>query len=233
MRKSLWIIPFLFAVVGAPNAHAQTYNVVTGFSYTSNPNGVWTYYQNGTAFTDLQGGSNPISTSPGLPGWFNNGGEPDDIVILQNNTGGTVSYLTIQAPTGYLWLDPEGYSASVAFTAPSAGTYTITGNFLGIDSDENSHPVEILDNGVGVWNGTISQFGQDDPFSLVETLNSGGIITFEVGTGSAGCSYCDLSTGLDGVIAESSVTPEPASFFLMASGLLAMGGILRRRIFRI
>jgi hypothetical protein len=30
----------------------------------------------------------------------------------------------------------------------------------------------------------------------------------------------------------SSTTPEPASFFLMGSGFLAMGGILRRRIFR-
>ena len=26
MRKSLWLIPLLFAVIGAPNAHAQTYD---------------------------------------------------------------------------------------------------------------------------------------------------------------------------------------------------------------
>jgi hypothetical protein len=35
MRKSLWIIPFLFAVIGAPNAHAQTTYTYTGSAFNS------------------------------------------------------------------------------------------------------------------------------------------------------------------------------------------------------
>jgi hypothetical protein len=126
-------------------------------------------------------------------------------------------------------MDPEGGNVSVMFTAPAAGTYTITGDFLGIDTGENSHPVDILDNGTGVFSGTISSYGQDDPFSFPETLSAGDTITFYVGTGSTGCAYCNLSTGLDGTITESSVTPEPSSLTLFGSGLLALAYLLRRK----
>jgi hypothetical protein len=75
------------------------------------------------------------------------------------------------------------------FTAPSAGTYTITGAFLGIDTFQNSHPVEIMDDGTVIWSETISSFGERDSFSLSEPLRAGGIIAFFVGTGSIGCSF--------------------------------------------
>ena len=103
-------------------------------------------------------------------------------------------------------MDPESGNVSVVFTASSAGTYTITGNFLGIDTGGNSHPVEILDDGTVLWKGTISSFGGKDSFNLSETLNKGGTLTFVVGTGSTGCSYCDLSTGLNGTITENTAT---------------------------
>jgi len=45
MRKSLWIIPLLFAAVGAPNAHAQTYiysesDTTSGDQYSFTTNAV-------------------------------------------------------------------------------------------------------------------------------------------------------------------------------------------------
>jgi hypothetical protein len=79
-------------------------------------------------------------------------------------------------------MDPESGNVSVVFTASSAGTYTITGNFLGSGTGENSHPVEILDDGTVIWKGTISSFGGKDSFNLSETLNTGGTLTFYVGT---------------------------------------------------
>jgi hypothetical protein len=211
--------------------YANSYNVVTGFSSTSNPNGVWTYYYNGTAYTDSQGVSNYAGT--GLPGWSTSEPIPNLLYIVQNVTGSTVSYLTVRDPTNTLWMDPESGSVSVVFTAPSAGTYTITGSFLGIDTFENSHPVEILDNGTVVWIGTISSYGGKDSFSLSETLSAGGTITFLVGTGSSGCSYCDLSTGLQGTITErgTSTVPEPGTLILLGSGLLGLVPMLRSKRF--
>jgi hypothetical protein len=119
------------------------------------------------------------------------------------------------------------------FTAPSAGTYTITGAFLGIDTFQNSHPVEIMDDGTVIWSETISSFGERDSFSLSEPLRAGGTIAFFVGTGSIGCSFCDLGTGLTGTITEGSAStvPEPGTLLLLGSGVLGLVPMLRRKVF--
>jgi hypothetical protein len=142
MRKYLWIIiAALIVGIAAPNARADTtYNMVTGFSNTSNPNGVWTYEYNGTPFTDAQGHSGV------LPYWYNGGTQPDSIAIFQNVTGSSFVNTSVIDPTNTLYLDPQSGSVAVLFTAASVGTYTIAGNFLGIDTLQNSHPVSILDN---------------------------------------------------------------------------------------
>jgi len=204
-------------------------NIVTAFSSTNNPNGVWTYDLNGTPYTDSQGLGNYAGT--GLPGWSTGKAVPNLLYIVQNVTGSTVNYFTVQDPTNTLWMDPESGNVSVVFTASSAGTYTITGNFLGIDTGENSHPVEILDDGTVIWKGTISSFGGKDSFNLSETLNKGGTLTFYVGTGSTGCSYCDLSTGLNGTITENTATvPEPGTLGLIGTGLIGIVGVVRRKL---
>jgi hypothetical protein len=207
----------------------SVYNVVTGFSNATNPNGVWTYDYNGIAYTDSQAVSNFAGT--GLPAWWTGQPIPNSIYIAQNVTGSTISILTIRDPTNTLWMDPESGSVAEVFTAPSAGTYTIAGNFLGIDTFENSHPVEILDNGSIIWKGTISSLGGKDSFNLSTTLGAGSTITFFVGTGSSGCSFCDLSTGLNATITSGSTTTtaEPGTLILLGSGLLGLVPILRRR----
>jgi hypothetical protein len=235
MKTSLGCLARLSAVLVvlgcAQSLYAGSiYNVVTGFSGTSNPNGVWTYDYNGTAYTSSQEVSNYLGT--GLSGWSTGEAIPNRIYILQNVTGGTVTYSTVQDPTSTLWMDPESGTVSIVFTAPSAGIYTITGDFLGIDKYENSHPVEILDNGTVIWSGTISSDGGKDSFSLLETLKAGGTLTFYVGTGSSGCTYCDLSTGLDGTITEGATTvPEPGTLIMLGSGLLGLIPMLRRKWF--
>jgi PEP-CTERM motif len=60
------------------------------------------------------------------------------------------------------------------------------------------------------------------PFS--GELTSGGLLSVNYAAGTQGT--------FEAVLGTPTTTPEPASFFLMGSGLLAMGGILRRRIFR-
>ena len=225
----------------AGSASADPADVVLGFSASTNPNGVWNYYYtpSGGSPTLFTQNSNPVyynnNTPPLdllLPGWSTNSAVPGFQYIVQNTTGSTVypyqpGYpATVTIPNNTLWMDPENGTVSVVFTAPVAGTYAINGDFLGIDSGENSHPVQILDDGTVIWNGTISSFGQDDPFGLLQSLNTGDTIAFDVLTGSAGCTYCNLSTGLDGTI---TLTPEPASVLLFGTGLLGIGAIVRKR----
>ncbi len=199
MRKLWIVIAALIAVGAASNVNADaTYNMVTGFSNTSNPNGVWTYEYNGTAFTDAQG------ISSALPGWYNGGTQPNSIVILQNVTGSAFVNLTVTDPTNTLYLDPQSGSVAVLFTAPSAGTYTIAGNF----------------------------YGTDDSFNFAETLKAGDTISFDMGTGSGGsCFYCNLGTALSGTVTESSptATPEPGTLGLMLAGIGALFAVMAAR----
>jgi hypothetical protein len=193
----------LFFVTAFAGANASASNIVTDFSSAGNPNGVWSYYygtgpSSQTPYALSQGFTACVLT--GLPCWQNGGSIPDSISIEQNTTGTSHSVETIVLPTGTLLLDPEEYSAAVVFTASAAGTYNITGDFLGIDVDENSHPVTITDDGVAIYSNTISSFGQTDNFNLMESLNPGDAISFNVGTGSTGCTYCFLSTGLAGTV---------------------------------
>ena len=136
---------------------------------------------------------------------------------------------TLSVPTGYVFMDPESESATIRFTAPLAGNYAINGNFLGADTNQNSHPVEILENGSPVFESTISTFGVSTAFSLLEFLSPGDTIAFEVLTGSTGCTYCDLTTGLQATITSTSENPvpEPSSLFPFAAAATIL--LLRAR----
>jgi hypothetical protein len=228
--QCLWLaVAFSLA---APGVRASTADVVADFSDTANPNGVWSYYYGATLY------SAPSQTSAACIGtgtlcWQFLGGIPDDITVGQNNTGSTKTFGTISVPTGYAFLDPESLGATILFTAASTGSYTISGNFRGVDTSENSHPVEILDNGLSVFSSTISTFGGTAPFSFGESLSAGDKIAFEVLTGSTGCTYCDLSTGLQATITpESSAVPEPSSVFMCMGAAAIIVLRARRRLSR-
>jgi hypothetical protein len=235
INTSIWKFAgaiWLTAAAVAPIGLASTYNATTGFSNSSNPNGVWSYYYYDTVSSSdvLYSPATQSGTIFGLPTWINGGGIPDSLTIIQNNSGSAAGGGTITIPNGYLNLDPEGYNVEVVFTVPSTGTYNITGNFYGDDSDEQSHPVEVLDNGSSVYSNTISSYEESDSFSLLsKSLNAGDKIAFFTEVGST---YADLSTGLEATITSTggtAATPEPSSLFTCAGAAALILFLERKR----
>ena len=125
-------------------------------------------------------------------------------------------------PPNLLGMDPESYTVVTRWTAPSAGLWSITGLFQGIDTSEHAHPVEILENGSTVILSptTISSFGQVVNFSSTVNLSQGATIDFIVSVGST---FTDLSTGLEATIQGASVVPEPSSLMLGSLALVSVG----------
>ena len=114
----------------------------------------------------------------------------------------------------------------MTFTAPAAGSYTVTGDFLGIDTGERLHGVEVLVNGLPSFISTISSYAQNDPFSISTTLGAGGTISFIVLGGSLdNCGYCNLSTGLQAQIDTpllTSATPLPSTWTMLVAGFVGL-----------
>src|SRR5262249_22550888 len=94
-----------------------------------------------------------------------------------------------------LGMDPEALSVTARWTAPAAGTWSLAGFFQGIDTQERSHNVAIVENGnVSLLDPTnLFSYGQQVPFNLTVTLKQGDTVDFLVAsTGASG----NLSTGL-------------------------------------
>ena len=210
----------------SPGAKASTYNAVDDFSIVSNPNGPWSYLASGTPLSTS--GHNFGGGQSGWDYWWSAQPVPTSEAVFKNVTGSPTQVLTIVLPPGYLGMDPESASnVDVRFIVPSTGTYSISGNFLGIDTNEQSHPVEILDGGGVIFNSIISSYGQTDMFSLSETLSAGTVLDFENLTGST---FSYLSTGLDVTIASATATPEPQAYMMITAGLAFVAfGIWRKR----
>lgn len=212
------------------SAKAATYNAVNDFSLTANPNGSWSYlYGSNLLPTDVVGTGN----TAGLDFWWDSQGIPNSALVGKNVTGAPITVSgTIVIPTDQLEMDPESYSnVDVRFTTPSAGTYTIAGDFLGIDTGEHSHPVAITQNGVVLFSDTIAAYGQSDTFSFSESLKAGDVLNFEDLTGAT---YTNLSTGLGVTISQASpsTAPEPQAFGLILAGMIALSLTTRRKFSR-
>jgi hypothetical protein len=231
IRLLLLAATLVVLLAGSPIASAgSVYNAVADFSLSGNPNGQWSYFYDTGSGPQLM--TQAIASFDGVAGvdaWFNGLNVPHASGTLKNTTASTVTLRGTEVlPPNLLGMDAEINKSDITrWTAPSAGTWSISGLFQGIDIDEHSHTVEILENSTTMLLAptTISSYGQTVNFSADVSLAAGATIDFIVNGATV---VSDLSTGLSATIQSASV-PEPSSLVLGLMASVACGSLYWRR----
>jgi hypothetical protein len=196
-------------------------DAVSDFGVGSNPNGLWTYIENGS--TQLIQAQSTCNGHVGIECWDNGVIVIPDFTSISKNT--TLSPIvengSVTLPPGILNLDPESNTVTVRWTAPSAGTWSVSGFFSGLDTVSPSHPVEVmLDSTTILFSTTINTPGQNSAFDFSRTLVAGDFLDFTVGTGNGGF---NLGTGFDATVSPAtSSVPEPSSRSVLILGLAGL-----------
>lgn len=196
-----WLAVLIVAALAGPvtaSAASTKFDAVAQFSLTKNPNGVWSYRENGNLFSQTinNDGGGPLTC------WWNAQQVPTSENVCANQTSQTVSFQTIVIPPGWIDLGVESAKDAVQWTAPSAGTYAVKGSFMSIDTyvaiNDASHPVAITHNGATVYSNTVAAYDQPDPFNLSIHVNAGDKVSFLVEPSPS--TWTNLSTGLQATI---------------------------------
>ena len=120
-----------------------------------------------------------------------------------------------------------GQFAVLRFTAPSAGDYTVSSAFSGIDAATTD--VYVYANGISIFAGSLNGLGDTTAFSQLVSLSAGQVVDLIVGYGSNFTSDND-ATGLRAQISDVSAIPEPGSVFLLMTGLALIAAAKSGRI---
>jgi uncharacterized protein (TIGR03437 family) len=176
-----------------PALSAQTvYSAVDQYSLNSNPNGPWSYLDSTQTLAPLVGGTGIVGllgwVSPVTTGAANEG-------IWKNITASTLNppaFQNLVLPPDHLFLGSFVSKLTVRFTAPSAGAFTVAGDFLGVDTAQLPHAVSVLVNGNAMFSGTLNSYKQSLPFTFTSTLKAGDLVDFV----STGLGPTDYSAGL-------------------------------------
>ena len=211
----------LIFVIFAANNWAATYNPASdfeaGFTSHTNPNGVWSYGYS-SSFT------NPITlfdrtVQPGLDSaneqlWLSSSVNIGDSPAVELNNGPAFNDGNVSASAGELLLVAGigGQYADLVFTAPSTGTYSLSGSFIGSQVNIGTF-VGVVANGSTVFNSTVTSEGQIVPFSDTVSLLAGNTVVFSVGPDGG-----LQNTGLSLTISPGTATPEPSSIALLSVG---------------
>jgi len=170
------------------------YSAAHDFSFTLNPNSVWTYgftYSVGGAFAPYTLAGTTFFS--GEAGWFGPiwGATAPGFPLVVAGQGGTPSVLDMGP-------GPSSYTV-VRWSAPSRGRWDVVGQFFG--TGLTTGDVHVLKNGAALFNSPLN--GLDAaPFSLAVDVAPGDRIDFVAGPGPDGNNNFD-STGFNVTI-----TPE-------------------------
>jgi hypothetical protein len=181
------------------------YDVARDFSTTANPSPPWSYGSElglgGTFMTYT-------SSIRGAVDQWSFGGLPN---VWHNPSTVTVPQATNLTPPGGFGLHPgpSGEYSIARWTAPASGTYSIVGDFTGLDwYYPTSTDVHILQNNnaeVQLFSGNINSYNVPLNFSLNVIVAAGDTIDFAVGFGSGG--FFGDATGLAATITPLATPP--------------------------
>jgi hypothetical protein len=230
--RGFWSIAAFGAAIVAAGAvapaQATTWNAVTDFSTTFNPNGQWSYGEGTggnapalfTRSTTIGNVLQPIPIDSNVQYWQSS--TPSSYVpIVGENYGSSPTGCcgTIPAiPPGVLWLHPGiDDDVIVQWTAPAAGTYSFSGSFQILDTNPSGIIGEVFDNSFKIYSGVLSTFGATETFAGTVNLAANDTLQFVVNNDGL---YFDDSTALTATI---SSTPLPSSWTMLIAGFLCLG----------
>ena len=242
LAKYLGVAAIAFGAATSP-VHATTWNAVTDFSTSANPNGAWAYGegQAGVSFTAFtQAWTNltgPITFTGSSTVQYWQSTSPTSLVPLIGENfgpaGASTCCSTVLIPTDVLWMHPgQSDDAILQWTAPASGTYSFSGTLALLDNSPTGVLAEGFKNATLLGSTTLispaailspPSFGPPVPFSGVVSLVTGDILSFAINNNG---SFFNDSTALT---LEISSTPLPAALPLFAGGLGVIGLLSRRR----
>ncbi len=234
-------------------AAATVWNAVSDFSTSSNPNGAWTYGY-GAAGSSFSKDSIASTFSLGPTDlWSRYRGDPVYLYkgnpMVAENMGATYNWTTVLVPTGVLWLHPgKTWDSLVQWTAPTAGTYSYSGEFELLDIHPTGIIGEVFGGEIGnareLYSGTLTgpganqstkTPGESETFSGTVSLLAGETLTFAVNNDG---DYNYDSTGLMATITSTSnglrattasSVPEPSTWAMMLLGFAGLSFAACRR----
>lgn len=207
-------------------AQATTYDATADYQTVNNPSGVWSYGYSplgGTDYAMTLFDAHVGADNAWVKAGYINDGTPS---VWKNLTGPARNGVGL----GQLSLHPGPVSwgdyAILRFTAPTEGTYAVTGQFFAGDWGSMSGSI-VLD---GNLLAPLQYFAATTDGSVFAPLSlpllGGKTLDFVVGNnGSYSWGNTPLSVTIDGVAA----VPEPESYAMMLVGLGLLGFMARRR----
>lgn len=215
LRSARLLLALAFAA--APTTLSAQYDPTTSFASGTNPGGPWRYgYKSAT-----MGGFTPYTIyAAGVASARWSDGSTYGGVYYAGNLmlgGGQVAPHPLAG----------GQLSVLRFVAPTSGSYSFIGAFKYSYLTTTGVYVALNDASI-LQSGYISSPLSPVTFSNLLSFSAGEYVDFEVGTGGNG--YLYDSTLLDlNAKAVPSVVPEPASIALVATGLLGLFAVSRKR----
>ena len=242
--SSLAFIGFLSFASTKPVEAELVYNAVADFNASGttpaqSTNGAWTYGYStslgGTFVLHNTATGNYFGSPAGAAGFYTPLDGNALPTVIKNTNAGALTAGTITNWTPDLLLMHPGQGAQysvVRFTTPTAGDYTVSSLFQGLDSKgPTTTDVHVRLNGIDLFSSNVSTYGPP-PVAYSSggslALLAGDTLDFAVGLSANpndNTFYYD-STGFDATI---SATPEPGTLVLFGVGTVMAWWLLRRK----